>query len=202
MTESDALRRVRGLLAFLKVKSVKTILQAGCGDREVTSLLINAGFDVTVVDEDGESLAGLEAALDADGLSAELIKASVCELPAPGRCFDFALAWNTLYYSNYEGLAHSLAALFNQLRDDGFFYLTLISTKHADFGRGEKVEQDTFNLEGSLRHFSAGGDMVALLRHVEVIDLRDEEQGEPGSFHWHILGRNRDLAPPEEDEEA
>jgi SAM-dependent methyltransferase len=199
MVEGFILRRVRRLLPFLRAKSVKSILQLGCVDDEVTSFMITEGFKVSVIDPSEESLASLKKGLDSRGLSTELTQSAFDKLPIPKERFDFALAFNSLYGTDYEGLRRSLDSLFKLLREDGFFYITLASTKHADYGKGDEVEQNTFDLGGLVRHYSDAADIVNLLRHVEVIDLREEEQDEPLSFHWYIMGRNRDLSPPGEE---
>lgn len=193
MTESYALRSVSALLHFLRAKSVQRILQVGAG--EVVSLLLSEGFELTVLDPSQESLAELTKTLEDKGLRARLIEGPLDGLPVPRKPFDFVLAFNTLYHSDYEGLKRSLGSLFAQLRDEGFFYITLISTRHADCGKGIQVEPATFSLNGLLTHYCDAADIVALLGDVKIIDLRDEEQASPGSFHWHILGCRRGLSP-------
>jgi len=183
MAESYALRRVSALLPFLRAKAVRRVLQIGAG--EVVSLLLSEGFEATVLDPSKEPLAEPTKALEDKGLRARLIEES----------FDFVFAFNTLYHSNREGLKRSIDSLLARLREEGFFYITLISTRHADYGKGMEVEPATFSLNGLLTHYCDAADVAALLGDVEIIDLRDEEQARPGSFHWHVLGCRRDFSP-------
>lgn len=199
MTESYALRRVSALLPFLRANAVRRILQVGGG--EVVSLLVSEGFEVTVLDPSKESLAGVRKALEDKGLRARLIEGLLNELPVPRKPFDFVLAFNTLYHSNREGLKRSLDSLLAQLREEGFFYITLISTRHADYGKGREIEPASLSLNGVITHYCDAADVVAFLGDVKIIDLRDEEQASPGSFHWHVLGCRRDFSPSGNEEE-
>ena len=199
MAESYALRRVSALLPFLRARSVRRILQVGGG--EVVSLLVSEGFEVTVLEPSRESLTGLRKTLEDRGLRARLIEGPLNELPVPRKPFDFVLAFNTLYHSDYEGLKRSLDSLLALLREDGFLYITLISTRHADYGKGREVEPATFSLNGVITHYCDAADVVAFLGDVKIIDLRDEEQASPGSFHWHVLGCRRDFSPSGNEEE-
>ena len=189
MAESYALRRVSALLPFLRANAVRRILQVGGG--EVVSLLVSEGFEATVLDPSKESLAELTKTLEDEGLRARLIEGP----------FDFVFAFNTLYRSDHKGLKRSIDSLLARLREEGFFYITLISTRHADYGKGMEIEPDTFSLNGLLTHYCDAADVVALLGDVEIIDLRDEEQSRPGSFHWHVLGCRRGLSPSANEEE-
>jgi len=183
MAESYALRRVSALLPFLRANAVHRILQVGGG--EVASLLLSEGFEATVLDPSKELLAEPTKTLEDEGLRARLIEGP----------FDFVFAFNTLYRSDHKGLKRSIDSLLARLREEGFFYITLISTRHADYGKGIEVEPDTFSLNGVITHYCDAADVVALLRDVTIIDLRDEEQASPGSFHWHVLGCRKDLSP-------
>ncbi len=201
MAESYALRRVSALLPFLRARSVCRVLQVGVGEVEVVSLLISEGFEVTVLDPSHESLAGVRKALEDKGLRARLIEGPLNELPVPRKPFDFVLAFNTLYHSNREGLKRSIDSLLALLREEGFLYITLISTRHADYGKGREVEPATFSLNGVITHYCDAADVVAFLGDVKIIDLRDEEQARAGSFHWHVLGCRKGLSPSVNEEE-
>jgi tellurite methyltransferase len=193
MAESYALRRVGALLPFLRARSVRRILQVGGG--EVVSLLVSEGFEVTVLEPSRESLAGVRKTLEDKGLRARLIEGPLNELPVPRKPFDFVLAFNTLYRSDRDGLKRSIDSLLAQLREDGFFYITLISTRHADYGNGVEVEPASLSLNGVITHYCDAADVVALLGDAKIIDLRDEEQARPGSFHWHVMGCRKGLSP-------
>jgi len=197
---TEAVRRVGNLLAFLRANRVQRVLQAGGGDPETTLLLSREEFEVTVLEPSRSALARLERALAAEGHPAELLQATLEDMPTSAHRFDFVLAFNTLSETDRTGLEHSLRALFSHVREDGLFYMTLLSTRHSDYGKGREIEPATFSWNGSVRHYTDAAEIVRLLRHVEIIDLRDEEQGGHGSFHWHILGRNRDLSPPSSEE--
>ncbi|MBN2380326.1 class I SAM-dependent methyltransferase [candidate division WOR-3 bacterium] len=178
------------------------MLQIGVGDSESSSILSEAGFNVTVLEASQQKLAILKSRLDDKGLSARLIPASPDNLPELPGPFDFAVAYNNLFLTTREALQNRLHELLSRLKEDGFFYITLISTRNSNYAKGSEIEPHTFKDNGEICHYCDTPEIVTLLRHVEIIDLRNQEQKEPGSYHWHILGRNRDPYPPEEAEEA
>lgn len=187
--------RLKQIRAFAKAKELSRMLKLGAGEVEDVLAFIREGFSVTVVDPDRAALERFRARLDSAGGSARLVESDYAELPfSPGE-FELVMAFNSIYFSTADDMKKKFAELVSKLREDGFYYITLISTRHGDYGKGEEVEPGTFRRDGVLYHHTNAQDVVNLLRHTEIIDIRDEEQNEKGSFHWHVLGRKRDLEP-------
>lgn len=187
--------RIRQIRAFAKAKELRHVLQLGSEETEDTLAFAREGFALTVVEPARPALDKLEALLETQGLSAKLVESDYAELPFSPGAFELVLAFNSIYNSTGEGIKANFTELISKLREDGFYYITLISTRHRDYGKGEEVEPGTFRRDGLLYHHTNAQEVVNLLRHTEVIDIRDEEQDEKGSFHWHVLGRKRDLEP-------
>ncbi|TKJ42610.1 hypothetical protein CEE36_06835 [candidate division TA06 bacterium B3_TA06] len=193
-------QQIRRFQVFLQIQWVRRVLLLGAEDTQSALIFVRKGFELTVLDPPQETLDGLAKELDAAGLSARLLKAAPGDLPVPLRHFDFAVGFNCLYQTTLEGLTERFEGLLSGIRKDGFFYITLISTKNTNYRKDREIEPQTFADKGEMRHYCDAREIVTLLRHMEVIDLRNAEQGSEGSFHWHVLGRNRDMAPAEEDE--
>jgi len=192
-------QRIGNLLTFLEIQGVRKVLQIGIEYPESLLILAEKGFDVTVFATDPQKLKQAEK-----GLEKRNLKAMLTSVPSEIKIdyYDFALAYNNLYKITHQGLRDKLTVFLAYLREDGFFYLTLASTRNSKFGKGKEKEKNTYDMGGNLLHFSDAVEIVNLFRHVEIIDLRNEEQEKPGSFHWHVLGRNRDPYPPEDEEET
>lgn len=165
-------------------------------------MLAEQGFNVTVIDIPTRSKEESKTEKDSVGPDVELVRIDSIEelvdIKGAGE-FDFGMAYNSLYYGTRQELSLNLKGLLEILKQDGFFYITLISTRNADYGKGKRIEAKTFKLGEMTRHFADAEDIVSLMGFLEIIDLRNEEQDTRGSMHWHILARNRLLLPPSED---
>ncbi len=194
-------RRLLVVTRFLHAERVKTILQVGCSEPQSTLLFVREGFNVTLLDSANTALDSIKAEVGSlDTKKIRIIENSQNEASTLEPCsFDFLFAFNTLYETSFEALKENLSSKFNLLRKDGFFYLTLVSTKNSGFGVGEEIEPNTFLSGGRKLHFCDAAEIVTLFKQLEIIDIRDEEQETEGSFHWHILGRNRNLFSSEDD---
>ncbi|MBD3284824.1 hypothetical protein GF359_00600 [candidate division WOR-3 bacterium] len=190
-------QRIENLLTFLEIQGVRTVLQIGAESGESVEIFSSKGFDVTVFSLDSGRSAEISNKLDEKNLKANLIN-----IPSQIKIsyYDFALAYNNIYKRTHQELRDRLTVFLAYLKEDGFFYLTLASTRNSNYGKGKEVEKNTYESGGKITHYCDAVEIVNLFRHVEIIDLRNEEQEEPGSFHWHVLGRNRDPYPPEEEE--
>lgn len=194
-------RRLQVVARFLKAEGISTIVQGGCSEDVSTLLFAKEGFSITLL-TNSDYLKAKDLYIDFDKWKNKITiidETREQSSEIKHESFDFLLLFNTIYYGTFTDLRRNLDRFLGFLRRDGFFYLTLISTKHGRYGQGNEIEPNTFYFEGKKTHFSDASDIVSLLRHVEVIDIRDEEQEDAGSFHWHILGRNRIMAPADDD---
>lgn len=187
-------RRLVVVSRFLHAEGVQKILQVGCSEQASTLLFAREGFNVTLLYSSDCGLDTGKERLSSLGSRIKILGDSSSEASElnPGS-FDFLFAFNTIYEQSFEELREKLSAKFDLLREDGFFYLTLASTKNSRFGVGEEIEPNTFLSDGQRLHFCDAAEIVALFKKMEIIDIRDEEQETEGSFHWHILGRNRNI---------
>ncbi len=196
-TTDNLAKRVRVLIPFLKLKQVRKVLQFA-GSPESVAIFCNEGFEVSVAAE-SERLDEIRSHLSSKDYAVEYIELKLQKSGKlsglPDKAFDFLLAYNEVYKYLLEDMKARLSSLIAALREDGFFYITFISTKHKDFQKGEEIASDTFKFNDQIRFFCDAAFLVPFFKHLEVIDLRNEEQDVEKSFHWHVLGRKRDMNP-------
>ncbi len=188
--------RAKRLVPFLQAKDVRKVLQVGGCEGLSAAVFIEGGFEVTVIDASPEATRKIQQALDKKGQSARLVTSDVLDSGLETGEFDFIFAYNSIYDQPGSRMVRTVDKLLSALREGGFFYITFISTRLVDCGKGEEVEPGSFRWGHQTIHYSTAAEVVTLFKRTETIDLRDQEQETEGSFHWHMMGRNRDLTPP------
>ncbi len=179
------------IVPLLRLRSVNTVLDLGCGVGRHSLLFAYEGFAVCSLDA---SEAGLEIARnnarDAK-LPVDFSCSKMTDLPYGADSFDYVLAWNVIYHGDPFIVQRSLKEISRVLRRGGIFQGTMLSKRNALYGKGRLIAKDTFIIddddEKSHSHFYCDyGELLELLAGFRVLSGRDTEHDKPGSYHWHF----------------
>jgi SAM-dependent methyltransferase len=180
----------------------KRVLDIGCGAGRNIVPLVAESMQVTGIDIDEQALA---EARRRDGChGAEFHTMSMTHLEFPSETFDGVLAVSVLNH----GRTADVDAAFNEVRRvlvaRGWFLVTMISTAHPTYGRGEPLEPDVFapwdGPDAGMPHrfftFDAFGEYL-VARGFQVVDFKPAGRKEiRGINDGHILALARVSDPP------
>ncbi len=159
--EKDELARMSQHSAFVE-QSMKyfnkggRVLELGTGIGSDTLFLADQGFEVVATDFSQPALDKLREAAD-DNIH---IKTKQFDLSNPfpfeDQSFDAVYAHLTLHYFSRQTTQQIYNEVFRVLKPGGVVTMLLNSTEDSEYGQGEKIEDDYFDIpdKGPKRYFS------------------------------------------------
>lgn len=123
------------ILDYLKKKSVKTVLNAGCGSGELSLILAQSGYDVTGIDAEGKYIAlARQNAKKINAKNCHFVVSKI-EKYKPNHQFDSVIATDVLeHIANDRKAFKSLAQL---TKEDGLTIITVPAGQYL-FGLHDK----------------------------------------------------------------
>jgi SAM-dependent methyltransferase len=163
------------------------VLVPGSGYGRNTRLFSSAGFNVTGVEISDE------AGSLADGYdpSTKVRCGSVLDVAFEDASFDAVYCFNVLHLFRESERTLLVDKCYRELRVNGICFFVVFSEQEESRGRGEEVEENTFESKpGRPVHYFSGGDLRHHFKRFEVLDdgLVDdpEDHGDSGP-HIHRL---------------
>jgi SAM-dependent methyltransferase len=184
---------VAAVVPLLRSRGAKTALDLGCGVGRHACFLAGAGLEVQAMDA---SASGLDYAAQQArdlGLAVTFRDGLMTELPYPDGSFDFVLSFNVIYHGDGGVVSQAISEIHRVLKPGGIFQGTLLSKRHANYGRGKEIAPNTFvvvGAEGDKSHphfYCNAAEAVKLFEDFEMLSLFDREHEKPGTYHWHLL---------------
>lgn len=185
-------RRVRDVVVELRRRSVRDVLDLGCGIGRHALYLAAQGFNVTATDASPAGIEEARSTAGGRGLEVSFLVEDFLDLSVPDESFDYVLAWNVAYHGDRNVAAGVLDGVRRVLRPGGLFQSTMLSKRNAAYGVGQEVAPDTYvdpNDPGDKRHphfYCDARTLLELHYGFEVLEVADVEQL-PGAWHWHLL---------------
>jgi len=172
---------VVNLMPVLKKKNAKRILDLGCGAGRHVIYLTERRFEVHGVDLSEVGIKITKERIKKRKLEAGLIKADMKSIPYIDSCFGAVICINTIYHQRKMEIQKTISEIYRVLRDNGLFLANFHSKKSSRYGKGIKVEEDTFMDEigperGILHHFVDEKELRRLLKDFRKIDLKTGEE--------------------------
>jgi SAM-dependent methyltransferase len=183
---------IAALLPKLKERGARTALDLGCGVGRHSLLLAEAGLEVDAIDGSASGLEVLRRTAAARGLSLSLRQADADSLPFPDGGFDFVLSWNVIYHGTLGDVGRRVAEIWRVLKPGGLFQGTMLPLRNSNYGVGREIAPGTFVIDGAEErghpHFYCDAPtLVALFSGFEILELSQQQQRKPGSWHWNVL---------------
>lgn len=172
-------------LKLFKKYDIIKILIPGSGYGRHTKFFSKNEYEVTGI-EISETAMNIAKGFDSDS---KLILGSVLNMPFNDERYDaiFCHSFLHLLLRNERGLF--IEKCYNQLRDGGLAFFTVFSEQESSFGRGAKIEENTF--ESKLyrpTHYFTERDLLDHFKTFSVIETGIIEETEShGGLHTHRL---------------
>jgi SAM-dependent methyltransferase len=173
-------------LELFKKNGVKKLLVLGSGYGRNTRLFSNAGFDVTGVEI---SPLAWKMAREFDPKT-RVYNASVLDMPFLQDKYDAIYCFNVLHLFRESDRRLFIKQCVDKIKSKGLMFFTVFSEKEASYGKGAKVEENTFESKpGRPVHYFSESDLREHFKGVEILEtgiMEDPEDHGEGP-HTHSL---------------
>ncbi|MFW6263738.1 MAG: class I SAM-dependent methyltransferase [Thermotogota bacterium] len=179
-----------------KEKSLKKILDLGCGMGRHCILFAENGFNVTGFDLSEYGLDVMKEKAVKKKLTINTVHGDVVNLPFEDNTFDAILAYHSVYHVDSEGMDRVIANIKRVLKPGGEVYITLISKHTWSYSANSssiKIVDENVRLKEEqdgnfLPHFYVNyQDMLTLFKDFEIIRVRQIEDIFDGKSSWHYF---------------
>lgn len=173
---------VVGFFTFLKRKSRKgRVLDLGCGGGRHLIYMANRGFEAYGIDISETGLNLSKERLRRRGLEGYVLKCDMSQLPYVDSCFDVVICLYTIYHQKLKRIQETISEIRRVLRNGGFLLLNFQSKKSSRYGKGEKVEEDTFIQQngpekGIIHYFTDKEEIMGLLKSFKTVNIELRER--------------------------
>ncbi len=178
--------------AYLAIKlfkkyNVKKILVPGAGYGRNTKLLSDSEFEVTGI-EISKTAIDLAKSFDSNS---RFFEGSILNMPFSNEVYDAIYCFNVLHLFLREDRFNFIIKCFDQLKFGGYVFFTVFSEKELSFGKGKKLEHNTFESKpGRPTHYFTQNDLYEHFADYIIIKngiIKEEENHGNLGKHCHIL---------------
>jgi len=113
-------------------------------------------------------------------------------IPFIDSCFDAVICVWTIYHQKLKEIQETISEIQRVLKKNGLFLANFHSKRSSKYGKGIKVEENTFMQEngpekGVLHHFVDENDLRELLRDLRIVDLEAKEKMIDNYLRSHLI---------------
>lgn len=172
---------VVNLTSILEKRKGKRLLDLGCGAGRHVVYMAKRGFESLGADISKTGIELTKQKLKNRKLEAEIIKCDMKTLPYIISCFDAVVCVRTIYHQKLKEIQETISEIHRVLKRKGLFLADFHSRRSSKYGKGIKVEENTFVQEngpekGVLHHFVDENEMRGLLRSFKIVDIETREK--------------------------
>jgi SAM-dependent methyltransferase len=162
-------------LNLFKKHNIKKILIPGSGYGRHTKFFSENNYEVTGIEISAEAL---KIAKEFDSKS-KLILGSVLDMPFDSEIYDSIFCYNLLHLLLRSDRINLIEKCHNQLKSEGFAFFTVFSDKEDSFGKGAKIEENTFESKPYRpTHYFSEEDLLEHFNKFSLIETGIIEQKE------------------------
>lgn len=181
------IQRKVGIDTYDVKKGIKKVFDLGCGNGRHVIFLAEQGFEVYGMDISEEAIRIAKAWLARKGLKADLRSGDIERLAFEDNFFDLIIASEVLDHIPFSKAMDVMNEIKRICTPQGYIYITLRSTEDSEFGRGRKVEHNTFRLEegyekGIIQHYFDLKEIKELFAGFKIFDIEIHEERFPDIF--------------------
>lgn len=174
-------------LKLFKGHEIQNILIPGSGYGRHTKFFSESNYKVIGIEI---SDIAIEIAKKFDSQT-KFLNGSVIEMEIFDVKFDAIYCFNTLHLFLKKKRLLFLRKCFNQLNTNGLVFFTVFSEKETSFGKGKKLETNTFESKpGRPTHYFTEDDLVGHFKSFRIIEtgiMEEQENHGDRGFHTHLL---------------
>ena len=130
-----------------KRHKIKNMLDLGCGMGRPCIHLAEMGFEIVGIDMSKSALKMANMRVRKKKLAnAALICGAMTNLPFRDDCFDAIVSVSVIIHALKRNIEKTVVEIHRTIRKNGLFLTNLTSVKDPRYGKGEKVEDNTFKI--------------------------------------------------------
>lgn len=186
----DVVRFLIGLRSELPAQSQYRLLDVGVGGGRHMRLAAEVGFCAFGIDISFTGLSHARERLQQNNLIASVAVASMANLPFAEASFHAVVSYGSFYYGTSQIMRQAIAEAHRVLSPGGRSFVVLRSSDDYRFGKGRKLEPNTFELDisetnelGTIQHFLAAEDIREYFTLFSNVSFEKAE--------WTTCGRTR-----------
>jgi 2-polyprenyl-3-methyl-5-hydroxy-6-metoxy-1,4-benzoquinol methylase len=135
---------------FFVEHNVKNVLIPGIGYGRNAQIFIEKGMRVTGIEI---SQTAIDLAYKHFGNDLTIYHGSVTEMPFDKKRYDGIYSYALIHFLDKNERKKLIRGCFNQLSDNGYMFFATITKEAQIYGRGTRVDKDTFKIFGGLKMF-------------------------------------------------
>lgn len=193
--------QIINLIPLFVEKAIKKILDHGCGTGRHVKYLAEQSFYVVGSDYSLDALSTARH-LTSDLNNVNLVYSEMDRIPFENYFFDAIISNHVIQHALKFQRDKAFSEIDRTLRRNGFLFLRVPSTKHLVYGRGRKIEDNTFiDIEElpdgkTPHHYFCEQELKDYLENYTVLEMKHnsshpEEKGfwKYGLEEWAVLAR-------------
>ena len=174
-------------LKLFKNLNVRSVIVPGSGYGRNTKLFVEEGFKVVGV-EISDDAVKLARKFDT---KSKFYRKTALEIDSINGKFDAVYCFNLLHLFRKKERLLFIDKCNRILNNDGYAFFVVFSDKEISFGKGKKIEENTFESKpGRIAHYFTREDLLAHFKDFEVIEIGEmddeENHGEVGKHIHHL----------------
>lgn len=174
-------RIVVNLASIFEKRKADRVLDLGCGTGRHLIYLADLGFEAYGADISETGLKIAKKRLRSRKLEAKIMKCDMKSIPLRDSCFEAVICVRTIYHQKQKEIQKTISEIQRVLKKNGLFLANFHSKRSSKYGKGTKVEEDTFMQEngpekGVLHHFVDEDELSELFRDFKIVDLETKEK--------------------------
>jgi SAM-dependent methyltransferase len=147
------------------------VLELGCGNGKTVSALISAGIEPVCIDISRNALT--ECAKATGPGTRDLVEADAMSLPFADGVFDSVVCFHVLEHLLSGERVKASMEIGRVLKKGGRLYIQSFSVKDMRYGKGTKVEDDTYERGDGVRyHYFRDGELERLFDMFVPIEMK------------------------------
>lgn len=143
--QTEPMQIVQEAVSLLKKRKAKKILDLACGTGRHTVFLAQKGFHVTGIDDSKTALQITRKQLEKKRVkNVRVCFGRIQQIPFNKESFDAVVCTRAIYHGTSKQIQKALAEVYRVLQPKGLFVFNVLTTNHPDFGKGKRIEKNTF----------------------------------------------------------